>query len=444
MYRFNEEKDLAAFEQFVLDNGGIYMQSVKWAKVKQEWNSRYYSGFNGDGVRVLTALVMERRVPGAGKIWYSPAGAVCDYSDDALLEAFSSFMTAEMKKHGATALFFDPCVELRVEGERTALGPKVHKSLTACGFKLNPNASNCLYKSPVQLMLPLKTPEGEALTPEKLLKSFEKGVRYSVRIGENRGLTEAVYTIDDVEKDPSILEDFAAVMRDTSERNDFVERGSEYLKRLLSVFGPEEMDIMLIYYDKARDTAMQEERLRRKAELEAALPDAPEKKKRGMREEIESVDRQTEHYEERIRETAGDPREKICVAGGMTVHYNGMSSCLFGGARNLLRNNLRASHYFNFRRICRSIQLGGSVHDLGYVLLKDTPTDPDGCLGPCVPNEEFEGINAFKKSFGSLYTEYIGEYILIANKAKYFSYEHLIKTARSAQSVVNRIVRKTR
>lgn len=443
-YTFRTENDKNAFEEFVLANGGIYMQSAKWAEVKKEWHSTLYSGFDGNGTRVLTALIMDRHIPLAGKISYCPAGAVCDLHNAELVKAFADFMKKEMKKNGITALFFDPCVELRVNGEKKAEGKAVHDTLTSCGFMLNTDASKCLYKSPVQLILPLKDPSGVPYTPEKLLKGFEKGIRYSVRIGEGRGLTEAVYTIDDIKKDPSIMRDFLDVMHDTSSRDDFVERSGDYCERLLEVFGKDGMDIMLVYYDKKKDAAQQKQRLERKAELEKALPDAPLKRQKGIKEEIESIDRQTEHFETRVKETSGDSREKICVSGGLTVHYNKMSSCLFGGAKDLLRNELRSSHYFNFRRICRSLALNNDYHDLGYVLLKKTDPDSDGTLGECVPQDNFEGICAFKKSFGADYIEYIGEYVLVADKIKYFSYSHLIDPAREAQAVVNRIVRKGR
>ena len=443
-YTFKIESDKAAFEQFVLDNGGIYMQSAKWADVKKEWASTLYSGFDKNGTRVLTALIMERHIPLAGKIWYSPAGAVCDYQNTELIADFSSFMKDEMKKHGATALFFDPCIELRINGVKQEKGKAVHDTLVKNGFTLNTDASKCLYKAPVQLILSLKNENGEQKTPQSLLKGFEKGIRYSVRIGEQRGLVDGVYTYDDIKKNPQIMRDYLDVMHDTSSRDDFVERGGEYCERLLNVFGGEQMDIMLVYYDKNKDKAQQAERLKRKEELEKALPDAPQKKIRGIKEEIESIDRQTEHYETRVKETENIPGDRICVSGGMTVHYNGMSSCLFGGAKNLLRNELRSSHYFNFRRIRRSIELDNDYHDLGYVLLKNVPPDTDGTLGECVPQDNFEGICAFKKSFGADYIEYIGEYVLVANKAKYFSYTHLIDPAREAQAVVNRIVRHER
>lgn len=443
MYKFSVESDLQAFENFVKDNGGIYLQSVKWADVKKDWSHRFYSGFDGENTRVLTALILERTLPVVGKIWYCPAGAVCNYDNAELISGFSEFMLGEMKKSGAAALFFDPSVPLRINGKKQERGVKVHNSLLSAGFTLNEDASKCLYKAPVQLILPLKNADEELVTPEKLLKGFEKGVRYSVRVGENRGLTEKVFTVNDVKENPEILKGFAAVMRDTSDRNDFTERDSSYIERLLSVFGPEEMDVMLIYYDKNKDKSLEENRQKRKAQLLSELSTAPEKKIRSIKEEIESIDKQTEHFNERIKETENEG-DKIAVAGGLTVHYNGMSSCLFGGARNILRNNLRASHYFNFRRICRSIELKNYCHDLGYVLLKPTSADADGTLGECVPREDFEGISAFKKSFGADYTEYIGEYILVADKIKFFAYNKLFGYAKKAQHIVNKVVKKTR
>ena len=83
-------------------------------------------------------------------------------------------------------------------------GKMAHRLFTENGFQLNTDASKTLYKSPLQLITRLVSDEGERYTPEKLLKTFEKGVRYSVRVGEARGLVHKVYTIEDVEKNPTI------------------------------------------------------------------------------------------------------------------------------------------------------------------------------------------------------------------------------------------------
>lgn len=442
-YKILPETDLNAFEEFVLSHGGNYLHSVKWSLVKKEWVSRFYSGFSENGERVLTALVMERKIPFAGKIWYCPSGALFDYKNEELLSCFSEFMKKELKKNRVTALFYDPLIPLRINGEKKEEGKNAHSALINNGFILNTDASKTLYKSPVQLITPLVSPEGERFTPEKLLKSFEKGVRYSVRVGEGRGLTEEIYTIEDIEKDPEIMEDFLSVMRDTSERSDFVERGGDYCKRIMEVFGKDGLDMMLIYYDKNKDKALQEEKLKRKEELLSSLETAPEKKIRGIKEEIDSIDKGTAHFEERMKETENE-KDRICVSGGMTLHYGGMSSCLFGGSRNILRNNLRASHFFNYRRICHSIEKGNSYHDLGYVLLEKTPPEEDGTLGICKAAPDFEGILSFKKSFGSDYIEFIGEYVLVSDKLLYFSYTNLLDKIRGVQSILNRIIRKFR
>lgn len=442
-YKILPETDLNAFEEFVLSHGGNYLHSVKWSLVKKEWVSRFYSGFSENGERVLTALVMERKIPFAGKIWYCPSGALFDYKNEELLSCFSEFMKNELKKNRVTALFYDPLIPLRINGEKKEEGKNAHSALINNGFILNTDASKTLYKSPVQLITPLVSPEGERFTPEKLLRSFEKGVRYSVRVGEGRGLTEEIYTIEDIEKDPEIMEDFLSVMRDTSERSDFVERGGDYCKRIMEVFGKDGLDMMLIYYDKNKDKALQEEKLKRKEELLSALETAPEKKIRGIKEEIDSIDKGTAHFEERMKETENE-KDRICVSGGMTLHYGGMSSCLFGGSRNILRNNLRASHFFNYRRICHSIEKGNSYHDLGYVLLEKTPPEEDGTLGICKAAPDFEGILSFKKSFGSDYIEFIGEYVLVSDKLLYFSYTNLLDKIRGVQSILNRIIRKFR
>ena len=441
-YIFGKETDLVAFEEFVLSHEGNFLHSEKWARVKTAWKSYFFSGRDNNGEMVLTALVLERNFPGAGKIWYIPSGACCDHKNEELFREFSLFLKSQLKKNHITALFYDPLIPHRINGEDMEDGKMAHRLFTENGFQLNTDASKTLYKSPLQLITRLVSADGERYTPEKLLKTFEKGVRYSVRVGEARGLCHKVYTIEDVEKDPQILDDFLSVMSDTSERNNFLERDGEYCKHLLRVFGKDGFDIMLVYYDKNKDKSLQEERLRRKEELSALLENAPEKKKRGIMEEIDSIDKQTEHYLERQRETENEDKDLICVSGGMTLHYGNMSSCIFGGSRNLLRNNLRASHYFNFRRICHSIEKGSAFHDLGYVLLDKTPVAEDGTLGRAKPNNEFEGILSFKKSFGSDEIEFVGEYIMVGNKLLFFSYTHLLDKAKHLIGLVTRIIRK--
>ena len=429
MYTFKLESDLAAFDAFLEENGGQYIQCSRWQTVKTTWKCCYYCGFDGE-TRVLAALVMERVLPAAGKIWYASGGPVCDYENTALLQAFTDFMRGEVKANGVTAFIMDPPVSLRINGEEQEKGHALHKTLTDMGYVLNGNLTNYTYKQPVQLFIPLKTEDGAALTAQQVLKKCDKGVRYSIRLGESRGLTAKSCTYADVANDPKLMDDFISVMRDTSERDNFVERDGAYCTKLLQAFDGCS-DLKLIYYSKAKDRALEAERQKKKAEALAALPGAHEKKARQLQEIIDSTDKQTEHFEKRMAEAdAYTDGDEICVAGGLSIYYGGMGSCLFGGTKNVIRNETRSSHYLNYLRLCESIDRGCSIHDLGYVIVQTPELQPDGTLGALEPMDNFKGIYDFKKSFSADYHEFIGEYLLIGNKMKYYAYATLMPKAK--------------
>lgn len=441
MYNFLLQEDLKVYDDFIEKNGGQYIQSSRWQNVKTTWKCRYYCGFEGEKT-VLAVLVMERSLPVAGKIWYACAGAVCDYKNKELLKEFTDFIKDEMKKNSATCFIMDPSVSLRINGNDCPFGHEVHKTLTDLGYELNPSIENYTYKHPVQLFIPLKDEEGNDISAEKILKKCDKGVRYSIRIGEQRGLVAKTFTYKDVEADPKIMDDFMDVMRDTGERDSFVERNGEYCTKIMREFDGF-CDLKLVYYDKELDKKLQAERLLKKEKALSELEGAHEKKARQLNETITSVDKQTEHFEKRIAEAEEFTSEsRICVAGGLSIYYSGMGSCLFGGTRNVIRNNTRSSHYLNYLRLCESVNRGCSIHDLGYVMVKSPELQADGTLGELVPQDNFKGIYDFKKSFSANYHEFVGEYVLVGNKVKYYSYAKLMPTAKKAKISLVKMIRR--
>ena len=442
MYSFKPETDLEKFDQFVSDSKGQYQQCSLWPQVKTAWNPYFYSGYQGDEL-VLTCLVLERKLPLAGKLWYVPYGTVSDYSNETLQREFAEFIRGEMKKHGAFCFIVDPNVELIVDDTDMEEGHRVHKILTDIGYQLNTDLDSYTYKHPVQTMIPLRDEEGNLIPADKILKHCEKGVRYSVRVGTGRGLVSSRYTWEDVEKDPSIMEDFLSVMDDTSDRNSFVHRDNTYVSLLMKTL-KDYTDISLVHYDKALDTKLEQERQAQKQALIQKLETAPQKKIKGIMNDIEVIDNNTKSYEQRMEETAEYPADaKIVVAGGLTIRYGGYASCVFGGTKNIVRNNTRSSHYLNYLRICESINEGMDFHDLGYVLCYNPETlQADGTLTKLVPRENFEGICSFKLSFGAHYTQYIGEYILVGNQFRYWLYKELMPTAKHLKMKLVRLLKK--
>ena len=118
-----------------------------------------------------------------------------------------------------------------------------------------------------------------------------------------------------------------------------------------------------------------------------------------------------------------------------------MGSCLFGGTRNVIRNNTRSSHYLNYLRLEESIRRGLKVHDLGYIKVKEAETEEDGTLAPLEALDNFKGIYDFKKSFSADFHEFIGEYVLVGNKTKYFAYSKLMPTAKKTKIKLIKMLR---
>ena len=50
-----------------------------------------------------------------------------------------------------------------------------------------------------------------------------------------------------------------------------------------------------------------------------------------------------------------------------------------------------------------------------------------------MPTDNFKGIYDFKKSFSADYHEFIGEYVLVGNKMKYYAYAQLMPMAKKAK-----------
>ncbi len=443
MLEFKIENNLREYDDFINSRKGSFIQCSRWPEIKTAWKPYFYSGFE-NGERVFACLVLERNLSVCGKIWYIPDGPVTDYTRNDILSEFTVFIKNELKKHGATALLTDPHIPLKIGNETNALGLSVHSTLINNGYELNHDAARYIYKSPIQYMISLKNENGEMYTAKELLKKCEKGVRYSVRIGESRGLVSRCVTIKDIENEPELLEDFATVMRSTSERDSFIEKRPEYIKKMMSVF-VDCMDLTLVYYDKNADKQFEDDRQKQlKLNLEK-IETAKESVKNRLLNENETIYQQSKNYYDRVKKADEfSSKEKFVVAGGLTIRYGGVASCLFGGSINVLRNETRPSHFVNYLRLLKSIEQQCEYHDLGYVLVDNLniPKDKAQPLGELTPKENFVGINSFKASLGAELYEFIGEYILINNKLRYNMYDKLIPMVKKVKVNIMKALRR--
>lgn len=442
MLEFKTEKNLKEYDDFVNQHKGSFIQCSRWPEIKTAWKPYFYSGFE-NGERVLACLVLERNLSLCGKVWYIPDGPVTDYSRPEIIKEFTSFIKGESKKYNITAVITDPHIPLKINSQVTDEGMAVHKVFIDAGYELNHDAARYIYKAPIQYMINLRNENGEMFTAKELLKKCEKGVRYSVRVGESRGLVSKCVNIDDVEKDPSLLEDFATVMRSTSERDSFIEKRPEYIKKLMSVFS-DCMDLTLVYYDKNADKKFEDDRQKHLQANLQKMESAKESVVNRLTNENETINQQSKNYMLRVEKANEFSKEdKFVVAGGLTIRYGGVASCLFGGSIDVLRNETRPSHFVNYLRLCQSIDTGCDYHDLGYVLVDNLniPSDKKQPLGELTPKENFVGINSFKASLGADLYQFVGEYVLINNKLRYDVYDKLVPMVKKVKVNIMKLLR---
>ena len=445
MIEFVEEKNLEEYDKYINEKKGSFIQCSRWPEIKTFWKPYFYSGFN-NGERVFGCLILERSLSLCGKVWYLPDGPVMNYNDIQILSEFTEFIKKEMKKHSVTALLTDPHIPLRINNEIQDNGVRLHENFINLGYRLNHDVARYIYKSPIQYMISLKNENGEMFTAKELLKKCEKGVRYSVRIGENRGLVSRRVTIEDIEKEPELLDDFATVMRSTSDRDSFIEKKPEYIKKLMSVF-KDCMDLTLVYYDSNADKKFEDERQNQlKINLEKIENSNKESIINRLKNENETIVQQSANYQKRVElSTNYSDKEKFVVAGGLTIRYGGVASCLFGGSVDVLRNETRPSHFVNYLRLCESIENECDYHDLGYVLVDNLniPSDKSQMLGELTPVDNFHGINSFKASLGADLYEFVGEYVLVNNSLKYSIYDKLVPFVKHIKISILKALRKS-
>ena len=427
MYTFGLEEDRQAFISFVESSNGSFMQLPMWASVKSNWTPLLYSG-RRDGALVLTCLVLTRKIPVSGTLWYIPNGFVCDYTDEHLVEQFCVFLKGEMKARGAFACVMDPDMPWKIDGAVQPAAEQAAALLVRCGFQPNPDRNNYTYQPSLTAILELS----DAGSAEALLKQCDKGVRYSVRVGPERGLRSEAFSYAELCENEWAFDKFLDVMGDTTERLEVVRRPREYYLSFMEQFAPWAI-LDLIYYDKKADASSAAEKRARLAELEE-LTQAETRKNvlKKYAHEKQALEEQLEAFRQRSEEAAAYTEEnRLYLAAGITIRFGEMTSCVFGGTKNVLRNTLRASHYLNYVRICRSIEEGRRLHDMGRV--------PHSYMSADAPEH---GLFLFKMSFHARLYEFMGEYTLVSRRAAYHFYHRLMPLVRNNRMKVTRFFKK--
>ncbi len=424
-YEFRVQDNLSLFNEFSENNGGSIYQTSYWAEVKSAWKPSFYMGFDGE-TPVLSALCLERDVK-VGKLWYCPDGFVCDLNNAELVKEFSKYILGEMKKHKICAMVCDPLVIETLDGEKQ--DTSAINSMLDSGFVLNDDKSFYIVQPNITINSPVKNH-----TADEFLKKCEKGVRHGLKAAGDGLLYAETYDNITLQEHPEMLDIFFEVMTETSDRTMFIQRDKNYYKTIITALnGKAVMDF--IFCDQKKRAKLCEGLRNKKAELTSKLDDlenaTPKNKKEiaAVKKELDSISTtlsRNEKADDELKSVYGDNiPEKLCLAVGITSRFGKTAICLYGGTRNVLRNTLRPTHFLNWERICKSIDAGIEIHDLGRIT--GSPYDENNVL---------YGLAKYKMSYNGEVTEYVGDMYLIADKFRFMLFRKLLPKVKKIKNTV--------
>lgn len=218
------------YEEFARNHRyGSFMQSVNWAKVKDNWGHEVLVVRNQDGSIAGGMLILMKKMPLGYCMLYAPRGPVCDYlNQDVMNELLQGIRELARQRR---AIFFkcDPMIEETDEA--------VIRMFRSLGYRIKEGAAE---SETVQRRYNYILPDIQGKTPDEVIASFSQKTRYNIRVAKKHQVECRVCGKEG-------LDDFAMLSRITAERDNFTDRSKEYYAKMLDAFG-EDMRLYLCYY----------------------------------------------------------------------------------------------------------------------------------------------------------------------------------------------------
>ncbi|MDR1322385.1 MAG: aminoacyltransferase [Gracilibacteraceae bacterium] len=216
-----DETDKAGFNAFVCAHPqGHAMQLWEWGEIKSRTGWRPWRlTLSRAGETAAAATVLERRLPVVGSpIFYCPRGPVADPRDEALLGELLEAVGRLARDRGAILLKIDPDIPARDED--------FERFLRAGGFHRLDKGKNFEGVQPKFVFRLDIRP-----TEEELLAAMRQKTRYNIRLAVKKGVVITRGTREE-------LPDFYAVLRETTERDNFLVRDFSYFADLYDTLVP--------------------------------------------------------------------------------------------------------------------------------------------------------------------------------------------------------------
>ncbi len=227
----NSLAEVKRFEEFVMNSRyGHCMQSMNWAKVKNNWESDYVYVEDKEGKIEASLSIISVKNDGENAFLYAPRGPVCDFYDTALVNRLIQEAQEVVDKRNGFLLRMDPEVlydDALVEKLRNEISFDHFAVRTRDNMDDEHDFTNPRHNMIMNL---------EGKDEESLISDMSSKKRYSIRRSYRDGITTRRVHFGD-ESFEEDLDLFYNMIVTTVERHGIGHRPKDYFARLMESFG---------------------------------------------------------------------------------------------------------------------------------------------------------------------------------------------------------------
>lgn len=397
------------FDEYAINHKyrSFYQTSQYGTLMSRHGYTSKYLGYSDNENIVAAALILIKSELIGFNYAYSPRGFLIDFNDYSLVDSFSIDLKDYLNKLGIIYLVIDPHV---THLERDTLGKpidsnqagvNISESLKRIGYEHKGFNLYFENKKPRWNMV-LKTED----TPEGIFNSFHKTTRTKIRNSLRKGVEIYKGNKDD-------LKIFYQMVRKKHPKK------YEYYLDMYDIFG--RFNMFDVYYARINteiflknSKLLYEYEAGKNMKLSNSLQKLNKESKsrtKLLNQKMES-DKLLNSYKNDIIYGTKLYRDSkyIIIASNAVVSYGNEVFFLIDGI-NFRFKSFNANHLLKWKII-------EEYRKKGY-----TKFHFNGITGDFTRKNKYNGLYEFKKGFNTNVTEYIGEYVLVINKARYKIYD---------------------
>lgn len=394
-----------------------FHQTVEWGKLKEKNGWKYYIvGVKENDKIIAASLILEKNLFLNYNLAYAPRGFLIDYDNVELLTFFTNNLKKMLKKRKTIFLKLDPYaiyLERDINGNVVENGidnSNYTNNLIKLGYShtgYNKGQENLQPRWAMALSLKNKT-------AEEIYQNMEQKTRQLINKNQRNGLKTREIGIDE-------LDIFKKIMEHTSERRNFIDRPFEYYKNMLIIMKDKAKVVICEINLKEFVEKMNKEIELNKKEIKQkndAIKNGENINVKKTKKKIEELEKTNEKLLEKIKvyQKKMDEDGEIVPLGGIVFMIHGKEVLsLFGGAYSKYME-LLSPYTTNYEMIKYAIENGYEKYNFYGI---------DGHFDD--KTSELYGLYDFKRGFGGVVEEYIGEFNLILSKPLYLAYQVAFK-----------------